>query len=174
MCSVGIVALFHGGSLCSGISDEELNVLINNSNNALVYKCCHCRISNVGSGGGRQENNSAMKQMLIIIQKLIQEVTELKEHPLQQTSQGDNGAPTRLDNVVHENNVLSSIREINERDKRKNGVILRGFGQLSEGEIRAKFNKICGYLEVGNIELADFCSTGHGLYRANIFNRVEI
>ena len=65
---------------------------------------------------------------------------------------------------------MIEIREVNERDNRKNSVVIRGVTCRAEHELNDNFNDACSYLYVGNVyitglaELSPTVSTGdsHG------------
>ena len=63
------------------------------------------------------------------------------------------------------------MREVNERDKRKCSVILRGFNCNNVGAVSAKFGEICQALEIGSVELSDVRKVGNSaLFRAKILD----
>ena len=47
----GCKAGFHPDTLCLGIEDSEISVLLDNINGALVYECCLCMSSKSGATG---------------------------------------------------------------------------------------------------------------------------
>ena len=67
--------------------------------------------------------------------------------------------------------LLSHVREVREREKRKESVILRGFGQVDPGKLKDKVREICSFLNVQEVELVDIFRINQDLYRANIVNR---
>ena len=170
----GCRGVFHGDTLCLGVSGDELKVLLNNTNNSIKYNCCGCRNSRSsgGSGGVDSSNNAAITQMLVILGQLIKEVSGLKEKSGERPDNSDESNGGRAAGVnVRDDVVLDQIREIRERDKRKESIILRGFGNLSEQQLREKFVQVCEFLNVGRIEVTNLTVIGEGLYRANIVDR---
>ena len=50
---------------------------------------------------------------------------------------------------------MDEIREVYEREKRKNSVVIRGVMNKSEHEVMDVFNVACSYLSVGNIQISE-------------------
>ena len=68
--------------------------------------------------------------------------------------------------------MLRSVREVNEREKRKHSVVLRGFGVSTVDEVVTKFREITEFLDVGSITLTDVVRINDNLFRGTI-NSVE-
>ena len=49
--------------------------------------------------------------------------------------------------------ILNQIREVREREKRKDSIIIRGLGNISISEVKVKFNQICSLINVDPIDL---------------------
>ena len=62
----GCKSNFHSDTLCLGIEKDEISVLLNNTNGALLYKCCLCRSGKSGATG-------AITQLLRMVGALVRE-----------------------------------------------------------------------------------------------------
>ena len=62
----GCKSNFHSDTLCLGIEKDEISVLLNNTNGALLYKCCLCRSGKSGATG-------AITQLLRMVGTLVRE-----------------------------------------------------------------------------------------------------
>ena len=58
---------FHDDIMCTGLDDQEISALIGNTNGALLYKCCHCRL-----GGG--EDSAGQLQLIRIVGGLVKAI----------------------------------------------------------------------------------------------------
>ena len=173
VCS-GCKLSFHPDTMCLGVKSEVVKVLFANEDGALSYNCCHCRLN----GNGGDSRKEALSQLLCSVGEIAREVRELKNArqlnvgtsgygrgPIPSVSTGaesGNYSVTRVE-------VLEHLRELKEREKRANSIVLRGFGNLSLDEVRAKFSRICVTLRLEPIHLTGIVRINNtGLYRAVI------
>ena len=74
----------------------------------------------------------------------------------------------------YRNEILSQVRELREREKRADSVVLRGLGNISLEEVKTKFEGICHELQVPLIPLTGLTRIGAGdLYRAKIASKEQ-
>ena len=161
---------FHAVKACLGVEDETIEVLLRENVGAIKYVCCICRNEDLGSVEDSIGNNKAIPQILSIIGRLVNNVSQLRESALvskniipTDTSPGLQHAPTLNGNVV-----MSHVREVHEREKRKSSIVLRGFGDRNAEGMRALFREICNFLGVGEIELNNLVRVNPTIYRAKI------
>ena len=162
--------------MCLGVKPEVVRVLFANEDGALSYNCCHCRLN--GSGGGSM--NEALSQLLCSVGDIAREVRELKKaRQIEFCASGQSRGPTPPvltgaqsgNHSVSRGEVLEHLRELKEREKRANSIVLRGFGNLSLDAVRTKFSRICETLRIDPIHLTGIARIGDtGLYRAVILD----
>ena len=158
----GCKAGFHPDTLCLGIEDREISVLLDNTNGALVYKCCLCRSGKSGATG-------AFNQLLKMVGVLAQ---GFKKSGFR--SVGNTVSSSRVESAgeaVSRVEVMSHLRELREREKRSNSIMLRGLQTASTSAARDIFRKICDLLDVGIVELSEMVRVGpNNLFRATVIN----
>ena len=77
----------------------------------------------------------------------------------------------RVSSSVNGEVVRSELRELDDQKRRRKYVVLRGFGSNDAEVVEGMFNRICGVLNVGMIELSDMkCLNANGLFRACVEN----
>ena len=160
--------------MCLGVKSDVVKVLFSNEDGALSYNCCHCRLN--GSSG--DSRNEALSQLLCSVGEIAREVRELKNaRQLNVGTPGYGGVPIPSVSTgaesgnysVTRSEVLEHLRELKEREKRANSIVLRGLGNLSLDEVRTKFSRICVTLRLEPIHLTGIVRIGStGLYRAVI------
>ena len=161
---------FHAVKSCLGVEDETIEVLMRENNGAIKYVCCTCRNEDPGSVEDSVGNNKAIPQILSIIGRLVNNVSQLSEsasapksHIPADISPGLQHTPS-----MNGNSVMSHIRELHEREKRKSSIVLRGFGDRNAEGTRALFREICNFLGVGEIEINNLVRINPTIYRAKI------
>ena len=171
-----------------GVPVRHIEVLLETRDGAINYVCCECRI-------GRREDEDthtdlvdrshALKQLMTAVQGVVGELREVKselrmkrvetnnplnevtrttaERQAQVRSEGSSvrGAPLSED-------FLRSVREINERDKRKRSIVIRGLGDLAIGDAADKIKEVCAFLGLGNIVVTDIVKVHSSLFRGTI------
>ena len=178
---------FHAETICVGISRRQIDALLETEDGALNYVCCECRIARSEGGEVRavtEDQSPALRQLMTTVQGVVgvlREVTsELRmrsveaNNPLNEarapvrplqpappTGRSIRGAPLNED-------FLRSVREINEREKRKNSIILRGLGDVSVEDASNKFNDLCTFLALENIVMTDIVKVGNHLFRGTV------
>ena len=66
------------------------------------------------------------------------------------------------------NAIMNEIRELYERDKRKNSVVIRGVMDKSEHEVKEIFNGACSYLAVGSIQISDIAKLSPSVWSRSL------
>lgn len=163
-CS-GCSSFFHGDPLCLGVSANAVNVLVTETSGGVLYRCCNCRFREAPAGEG-------LAQLSRIVGELVREVRSAgtREQPQiipRSSAPRSHGPSGRTD--MDRDEILSQIRELREREKRRNAIILRGLGDVSVAVMTSKFARICEYLGVGQITLGSIKKVGSGMiYRTVI------
>lgn len=170
---------FHAERVCTGLEESVIKIILNERDGAVGYVCCTCRAEgNVKDklGGGF---NQALEQLIAVVGSLvgevrgiIQTVNEMKSKSVKNVNYSSVSRAMGVNaDRVDESGVLSDVKEIYEREKRKKSIIMRGFSCECVDDAVVKFNHICGLLELGQIELSEVVKIGDtGLFRAKVLN----
>ena len=68
------------------------------------------------------------------------------------------------------NTIMNEIREVQERDKRKNFVVIGGVMNKSEHEGKGIFNGAYSYLAVGNIQISDLAKLSPSVWSGKVLD----
>ena len=181
--------VFHAERICLGVDQSVIDVLLNDNLGAVKYVCCKCRGSS--SVGASSKRDCGMDQILNIIGCLVSDMKKLTESvsklnlgqsppcvvresdPVVIAGNSDRVQEERLDRST----ILSEVREIYEREKRKSSVILRGVGDISVQHAVEVFRKICLHLGLGNVKVVDIVKIAPSIFRGKIVeneNRLKL
>ena len=182
----GCQSVFHPAVSCLGVSQSVLNVLLGTESSAIRYLCCVCRDRDnsplpSGQGTGGQ---TATLQILTMIGSLVADVKKLSEKVEQavvgqraetagQASQSSvnisNGnIGNNPDSSLSRKDVLSEVREMYERDKRKTSVVLRGLGNVTVQQASSTYAAVCRYLGLEVSPLTELTKINSNLFRGKI------
>ena len=171
----GCGSCFHPEPLCLGVGESIVAALLEGGD-AISYRCCRCRGGgDVGSVG---RDSGAVGQIMGIIGSLVSQVRDLAatvaalqgNRAVSNPSPVTEGPAQASQSPIVGSSVMSEVREIYEREKRKTSVILRGLGGATQGEVVEKFSQMCIYLNVGNILLTDIVPVASGVWRGKILD----
>ena len=153
----------HAEERCLGVNQTVIEALLID-NSAIRYNCCVCRSSSNNINGSMGQVVDIIGSLVSDIRKVMAEMSLLKgdTHRLNDSVDasnvpGDSISETAISQMPFSsgNAILNEIREVYERDKRKNSVVLRGVMHKYEHEVKEMFNDACSYLAVGNIQISD-------------------
>ena len=149
-CS-GCQMRFHPSVLCLGVVDEVVRALGSERSGALLYRCCACR-------SGEPYNGESVVQLTRIVGELVRSA---KTQVTNKVSPGSG---------VEQETIISQIREVREREKRKDSIIFRGVGNVPLDILKRNFEVICDLLNVEGTTLTELKKIGSSppLYRARI------
>ena len=163
---------FHAETVCLGVNQASIDVLLGDLSGALRYVCCSCR-GGCGSGSGTaSETGVAFQQLLTIVGTLVGEMRSFFAEAKSSGSTVGSGSDQKSLGV-DERLVVEQIREVNEREKRKYSVIFRGSRAESAEHLQTEVHEVCSYLQIDNVQLSDVFRIKPGMYRANVRNRVD-
>ena len=169
---------FHAEERCLGVNNTVIEALLI-ENSAISYNCCVCR-------GSSNNFNGSMGQVMGIIGSLVSDMRKVMAeislrtgnahshnnsvdasnvagHSISETA--SNQMPFRPGNAI-----MNEIREVYERDKRKNSVVIRGVMNKSEHEVKNIFNGACSYLAVGNIQISDLTKLSPSVWSGKVLD----
>ena len=175
---------FHLDEICLGVKAEVLHVLADNRDGALSYNCCLCRL---GEGSASADDGGAFKQLLCSLGGLTRlvrgggasllgpgGVRNLGSSGSSESAAGSGNSALPAGRSVSRSEVMEQVRELRERDKRADSVVLRGLGDLDLDEVRRQFSRICEVLGLPDIVLAGLVRIGnHNLYRGKVSSREQ-
>ena len=177
ICCGSCDRIFHADRRCVGVDDAAIDVLLGGDAVALRYVCCACRVGGEKGGGA---GGVAGEQLMSIISSLAADVRRVTEvvADLQRQSSGRTGgggvpvgasAGGATGTLVQGNaSVMSEVRELYEREKRKSSVVLRGVNSDTVAGASDLFRDLCQYLQVGVINLEEVVGIAPGVFRGKI------
>ena len=170
--------VFHADRLCLGVDQPVIDVLLGGDSCAVKYVCCSCRASPKCGVSGEV---GGFSQMLNIIGGLVSDMRKLTESvsKLQGSQEVVPSNGVRVQNVTNKDDtgagiaidkslVMSEVREMYEREKRKDSVIIRGVGDVSVQQASSIFRDMCQYLGLGNVPLVDTVKVAPSVFRGKI------
>ena len=171
---------FHADVLCLGVDVNVVDVLKQNDNGAISYNCTECRLD-VAQRETAGPYGAVLKQLICTVGevvKILKDGSSNVHHPLASNSGSHTGRPNQaagpntsasLRSVEHRNEILGQVRELREREKRADSIVIRGLGNIALEEVNIKFESICQELQIPLISLTGLTKMGAGdLYRARI------
>ena len=162
-----------------GIEEKVISVLLEDKVGAVNFCYCECRMVPGGSRVGAVGNVSAgYAQLLRVVGCLVNEVHSLKDYKVAACVDQDRNVVNgkQLGEVNRDVNfsrdaIFNEVRKVNERDKHKCSIILRGFECNSVNDVCDKFKEVCHRLNVGAVQLGDVVKIGDKkLFRAKVLN----
>ena len=154
MCCSGCGEKFHPETLCLGIEEKIISVLLEDKVGAVNFCCCECRMVPVECRVGAVGDVFAVYvQLLCAVGCLVNEMRSLKDYKVAacadrvEVSAKQQGEVNRDVNFSRDI-IFNEIREINEREKRKCSLISRAFDCNSVSEVCEKFKEVAmSYVE---------------------------
>lgn len=176
---------FHPKTLCLGLSETVIQTIVDNGGQGVAYISTDCRAKSL-SVGGSNGAGPAFKQLYQTVKMLCKTVETMS---LQMTKLCDLGkisaaVPTESLSVPGDVDMVRAsireeVREVEEQNKRKNSVIVRGLNVANEEEAGEKFKEVTRTLIGREISLSDVVciSRNKEMYRAKIVSdasRMEV
>ena len=171
---------FHPDTMCLGVDSDVVKALFNNKDNALQYNCCQCRSVGIGSAHEGNVDNSAYKQLLRIVGEIAGVVRDMQAEKRVDSATTQSGNVPEVGAQVQSRDlpqggqtlreeVQGHVRELREREKREEFIVLRGLGDSNLDVVHQKFYNICRELGLEPFSLVGLCRIGnHNLYRARV------
>ena len=141
---------------------------------------------NDSSAATSQETQPALLQLIMQVQSIATSLKGVMEQVSQLKVQGNRaetaGSVRRNESTTESTppsqgiqpqvseEMLRSVREVNEREKRKHSVVLRGLGVATTEEVIAKFGEISSFLNIGSVAISDVVRINENLFRGTIGN----
>ena len=153
---------FHAEALCLGVSSAIISVLLSDQSGALAYQCCLCRMVQTG-------DRAWLLQLMRIVGALVRQNRMARVKDSTPIQRGDNPEVS-----CRREEILAQVREVREREKRKDSIIVRGFRGISIAELPGQMRTICDLLDIPDVVLSDVHKIGSTDYfRARITDHVR-
>ena len=165
---------FHPTSMCMGINDVLISGILSDGGGAVLFVCTDCRICSSRSVRGGKESESAFSQLFQTVKKLCENVQTLSAQVATLTSGPSHnpshnvsslaglsngqasysavaGQPNPLAGISPEPDQLRALirreaREMEERQKRRESIIIRGIEAQTVDSFLPVFNRISEFL----------------------------
>ena len=187
---------FHAVPECVGLQEGTIRGLLDDSCSAVTYHCMKCRSDqhclNTSVGITSALGQSAFNQLIVAVGALCAQVRALSQNlPVSAPQAGSLLGPERCSlaeappvpsstqlvssqSASFNETVRAEVRELQEQSKRKQNVILKGFGD-DLAEVEAKFKIVVQRLIASDASLHDLSMIAgqQGMYRAKILDGAE-
>ena len=192
----------HGTEMCSGLPQNVIDVILGYSGEGINFICMACRVSQAsgnGSPSAKSDNfkEETISQLFQQIRGLSAALTDLttqvntlsaQPRPAPQTEccagQAGGMAASSVTNTersqhshVHPSDgyrvmVREELKELQEREKRKESVIIRGLEASSASDLVIKFSELTQHLMGTTVEISEVKAipSHPDIYRAKIIN----
>lgn len=170
----------HGSQVCTGLPEDFVKQVLRHQGKGVKYVCTKCRLhtpSGTAKGGKLDQADLAsmrecMTQMFNTIAGLSNMVRTIDARISGNSlNVNANGNELTTDDTTVRTMIREEVREMHERDKRKNSIIVRG---LQYGDdFQNKFDGIVSFLipdSTNRITLTDVVPISPSLVRAKISN----
>ena len=172
----------HATSKCCGLSDQVALAIVESEGKLIKYTCLECESKIPTTNPHKTSNISpdtvelkvsisklfeTVTQLSSLVRSLSGEVAELRgklidSAPRQQLDRGD------IDSLAFRKLVGDEVRELHEREKRKDSIVIRG---VPPNEIDSRFKVISKFLCPNlDIYLSDVIPLKSNLIRAKVLN----
>ena len=180
---------------CLGINEQAIRVLGNEE--TTPYCCLDCRAMMITSGEeqSREFLLDTLRQTFMMMQIMRRDIEQLRSNALREgirqsglgnrsgtgtnNTPGDRGEehlnPTHpVSDSTLRAEVQNHLKELREREKRSDSIILRGFGAASFDTIKQKFEEICSVIQIETVPLVGLTKIGStNIYRARVTDKAK-
>ena len=168
----------HGSQLCTGLPTDFVKEVLKHQGKGIKYSCTKCRLTSVptvnNDSAGVQDLNASvislkdcMSQMFNTITSLCVTVKSLEEKVSGNVILSNAGS----NNQDVKSAIREEVRELTEREKRKESIIVRGISYTDD--FQQRFNSVVSFLwpeRTEQITLVDVVPINNALTRAKIKN----
>ena len=149
----------HGTEMCSGLPQDVLDAILKHGGHRIKFSCMKCRLGNPQGKGKR--SSGADKEMKETLQQLFRQfrgmcavLTDLSclvkaltqgtgavpqpTAPAQQSAPPTPSLPTAPDRTL----IRDELREMREREKRRNSIIVKGLTATGPNDAATKFSEL--------------------------------
>ena len=166
---------YHPKPLCTGLRELTISAILGEDAGAIRYVCNNCRFSPQAASSPSTAGNEGINQLYESVKSLAKTVSTLasqvgvlQSRPPHQDGQCQHNPESAQ--FIKKADLYGEIREIEERRKRVNSIIVRGVEARDNGSFKATFSTISQFLIQKDIETTSvFCLNREDkLYRVDI------
>ena len=181
----------HDSEMCSGLPQQMIDAISECGGDSVKFVCMKCRLGKAPDRTSPQATDSGMREtmrqlfhqicgMSAAITGLTTQLAALIEKssapptapPTQQPTPTPPNPSLQSENptVINRDTIREEVRELREREKRRNSIIIKGLQASSVGELVAKFEQMSETQLGGKVKLTDVVKIPNQthMYRANI------
>ena len=173
---------FCPSTMCLGVPDNVVRSFLGEGGDAILFVCTECRISesrgspSSSQGLASQQMLQTIKGLCTTISSLVQQVAMLQQNVTSLLSAGGStggGSQSQSDpssQAVIRESIREEVREVREREKRKDSVIIRGVARPDQVPII--LNDVSHHLLGRSVVFSDIktLDSSRSIYRCKIFN----
>ena len=168
---------YHGTEACTGMSRVLIEEILKSGGNRIRFSCPHCESN--GAPVSSSENIGQVQALSDMVNKLFTTVSDLSSQVAalviklrevrDHIASNKSTSPLPCDPAQLQEIVQMETRELHEREKRKDSIIIRG---IPLDTVQPEFNRIVSFLcpNLDSIILSDVVPIKHNLLRAKILN----
>ena len=159
--------------MCLGLSETLIRTILDHGGDGIAFHCTSCRIGSPGprSDGSDGDSSGALRQLHVTVTNLCKVVENLSSQVATLLSTQAT-RPATLSEEDQRAVIRDEVREMNERTKRKDSIIIRGSGATSGDGVKIKLKDVSRRLTGIEIVLDEVVCINPttNLFRAKIFN----
>ena len=183
----------HPTEMCSGLPKEAISTIASLSGDAVLFVCTSCRakpakVTTRQGGATSHSSEELIQQLFLSVKGICAAVMDLTARmdrafsgqtsaappppvQTQPTTQPINPAPAS-DSVEYRAMIRQEMRELQEREKRKQSVVIKGMHASSSEELTRKFRELSFSFTGTRVELTDVVPIHNhtDLFRAKILD----
>ena len=180
----------HNTEMCSGLPQHVIDAIVKYDGAGISFICLNCRLDRGKSpSGGLTASKDVIAQLsqqikgiCAIVRELVEQVKVLTsvapaQKPIPTSSSQPDPQPTAVPRpqqpaVDYRSIVHEELKEMREREKRRQSVIIKGLRASSSGDLTSKFEQLTEQVMGSKVSLSDVSSiSGHpNIYRAKIMS----
>ena len=169
---------YHSKPLCTGLRELTIRAILGEDAEAIRYVCNNCRFSPRAVSSPSSPGNEGISQLYETVKSLAKsvstltsQVSALVSRPTHHNCQSQSNPESAQ--FIKRADLYGEIREIEERRKRMNSIIVRGVEAIDNGSFKATLSRVLQVLIQKDTETASvFClNRENKLYRVDIANK---
>lgn len=159
---------FHPQPLCLGLPDDLVKGITAYGGDGIAFICTECRSND---GAGEVADKQAFKQLFQTVRELCEFVKVLAEQ-MQDFVTGQQDSASRTAHTDESMRLLirEEVREMEERNKRKSSIIIRGLNAPTTTQANEQFQQVATHLLSCQVPLSSIVCINNDkkLYRASV------
>lgn len=173
---------FHPTVMCLGIPQDSIKEIVRLGGDGILFICLHCKVSCVQASPSRASTSNfagsvdAIKQMSEMVLTLCATVKtlslQMESILAQQQTPNPPSIPNDPPNVDNMRSIIcDELREMRDRERRRDSIIIRGMPNLDDVQVTAKFKELTLFLINKEVNITPICiNRERGVFRATLPN----